>query len=176
MNRILNQFKLRGLSFGILAVLHALSLLGMTSPASISNSNYVTALTSLEADDEQYSTAEFGHIVDDLLKSTGSSEHQDDPVNDGRRLAAQLLLGDTTAGDVDDSVTSEADQRLERLVRVAESARYQLEEAARRSRMEPLVSALRDVVDKMKRLKGKLDQPPKSETDKLNLYQQDENT
>lgn len=114
-------------------------------------------------------------IMDDMMKSV-LDDNEVAVRSDARRLAAQLIHMSTGSRNTRaDSVTSEADTRLDRLSRVMESARYQLDESSRRMRLEHVVKTLQDVVDKMKKdLHGEQQQQQQQQEpiQQLNIYEQ----
>lgn len=122
-------------------------------------------------------------VVDLLLAADDGDERSDKlSMRKGSLTLVDLVVGlgdpsgkDDLAADENNtsktSGTSDARRRLERLARLVDSAKYELEEMSRRRKMEPAVAALVQIVENMKRTQAAPgNRRTQLSTLRLNLY------
>ena len=134
-------------------------------------------------------------LLDDLLLSGDSDSDQDPQGASARqpgssRLAAELMTklvisgnkSDPVSGieneddEQEDDVLEELDRRLERLFRVVESAKYELEHEVQLRRMKGAVESLREAVERTKKKSSKRRRHMKQkENRRLDIYEDKNN-
>jgi hypothetical protein len=101
--------------------------------------------------EDKRSSSSTRDIVMDLLKTTENNGERSNAIRTLAELVANMddnSIGKDGVAEADES--NEARRRMERLVRVVDSAKYELEAMLRRKKMEPAVAALRQIVNESK--------------------------